>query len=95
MFFWPWLLRENGEAAASWSDLLPRYSAQLSPHSERINLHIMGAELCEECSYATSDFSGGDLKEPPNYSFTCQSGGKKEEKKLPLDLFMCAATVAE
>lgn len=40
----------------------------------------MAMEVCEKCSYLTSDFSRGDLKEPPNYSFTCQL------KTPPLDL---------
>ena len=50
---------------------------------QHINLHIMGMELCEECSYLTSEFSRGDLKEPPNYSFTCQL---EKKKSLGLDL---------
>lgn len=59
---------------------------------KHINLYIMGMELCEECFYLTSDFSGGDLKEPPNYSFTCQSERKKK-KKTPPGSFLCAVTV--
>lgn len=59
---------------------------------KHINLYIMGIELCEECSYLTSDFSRGDLKEPLNYSFTCQSGKKKERKKKnsPCIFYVCS-----
>lgn len=51
------------------------------PLDKHINLHIMVMELCKKCSYLTSDFHRGDLKEPPNYSFTCQL-----KTTSPLDL---------
>lgn len=74
------------KTAAFQSDLFLRYSGRPSPRNpldKHINLHIMVMELCEECSYLTSDFSRGDLKEPPNYSFTCQS-----RKKITLLLWI-------
>lgn len=80
IYFWPeWNAPNTGLAICEKRSFLVRFvtviltaTIPLQPSDKHINLHIMAVELCKECSYLDTHFSRQNLKDPVNYSFTCQ-----------------------